>query len=85
LANNDMKTERHGDAFEVRCTDGLFPHELIGVLIGYAHSRGFSVEHDGSGLTLYRKPAVVAAPAVADAASSAKVVSFANERLRRGG
>jgi hypothetical protein len=75
-----MKTERQPDAFEVRCSDGLFPHELIGVLIGYAHSRGFSVEHDGRILTLYRK----AQPLVGPVESSEKIVSFAGERLRRG-
>jgi hypothetical protein len=75
-----MKTERQPDAFEVRCTDGLFPHELIGVLIGYAHSRGFSVEHDGRSLTLYRKPQPPAGPVE----PSGKIVSFAGERQRRG-
>ena len=77
-----MKTERQLEAFEVRCTDSLFPHELIGVLIGYAHSRGFSVEHDGRRLTLYRKADLPAA--AADTADPAKIISFAGERQRRG-
>lgn len=76
----DVKTERQQDAVEVRYSDGLSPHELIGVLIGYAHSRGFSVEHDGRSLTLYRKALPDAGPAEA----SGKIVSFAGERLRRG-
>lgn len=76
-----MNSGRQMEAFEVRCSDGLFPHELIGVLIGYAHSRGFSVEHDGHRLTLYRKTDLPAPPA---ADTGAKIVSFAGERLRRG-
>jgi hypothetical protein len=69
-------------AFEVRCADGVFPQELIGVLIGYAHARGFCIEHDGrlQRLTLYRNSREPLPPP----ADSAKVVSFAGARRRRG-
>jgi hypothetical protein len=70
---------------EIRCADDVSPHELIGVLMCYAQSRGFSVEHDGglNRLTFSCSRHTPSAAPQAATAESSKVVQFASERLRR--
>jgi hypothetical protein len=65
----------------VHWPDELPAGELVGLLIGHAHSRGYSVEHDGGQerLAIYS----AAAPAAAPADAGSKVSSMAQARQRR--
>lgn len=68
----------------VHWPDELPAEELVGLLIGHAHRRGFCVEHDGGAdrLAIYSAPGADEAP---QPAGHAKVVPLSAARAWRQG
>jgi hypothetical protein len=69
----------------VHWPDELPAEELVGLLIGHAHSRGFCIEHDGAAdrLAIYSAKTPDPGGEPASAAADAKVVPLAVARQRR--